>query len=80
MLTSDTQQQSFQLLSGEGALISDPDCITSFQVSHDGKNAFSLDGARTKFPSLEHLVDFHKMNCGALPGLLQDTPTGPDTR
>ena len=47
--------------------------IKSLQVSHDGKNAFSLDGARTKFPSLEHLVDFHKMNCGPLPTLLRDT-------
>ena len=44
----------------------------SSQVSHTGKNAFSLDGAKTKFPSLEHLVDFHKMNSGPLPTILQD--------
>ena len=44
----------------------------SSQVSHTGRNAFSLDGAKTKFPSLEHLVDFHKMNSGALPTILQD--------
>ena len=50
------------------------------QVSHDGRNAFSLDGARTKFPSLEHLVDFHKMNCGPLPTVLQDTVMGQDIR
>ena len=48
----------------------------SSQVSHTGKNAFSLDGAKTKFPSLEHLVDFHKMNSGALPTILQDCALG----
>jgi len=43
------------------------------RISHGGKNAFSLDGAKTKFPSLEHLVDFYKMNSGPLPTLLKDT-------
>jgi len=43
------------------------------RVSHDGKNAFSLDGAKTKFARLEHLVDFYKMNAGPLPTLLRDT-------
>ena len=49
----------------------------SSQVSHTGKNAFSLDGAKTKFPSLEHLVDFHKMNSGPLPTILQESALGP---
>ena len=48
----------------------------SSQVSHTGKNAFSLDGAKTKFPSLEHLVDFHKMNSGPLPTILQESALG----
>ena len=52
----------------------------SAQVSHTGKNAFSLDGAKTKFPSLEHLVDFHKMNSGALPTILQDCALGSTSR
>lgn len=43
------------------------------KVSHDGKNAFSLDGAKTKFASLEQLVDFYRMNAGPLPTLLRDT-------
>lgn len=43
------------------------------RVSHDGRKAFSLDGAKTKFPCLEHLVDFYKMNSGPLPILLKDT-------
>lgn len=42
------------------------------RISHGGKNAFSLDGAKTKFPSLEHLVNFYKMNSGPLPTLLKD--------
>jgi len=46
------------------------------RVSHTGKNAFSLDGAKTKFPSLEHLVDFHKMNSGPLPTILQESALG----
>jgi len=50
------------------------------RVSHDGRNAFSLDGARTKFPSLEHLVDFHKMNCGPLPTVLKDAASAPEKR
>lgn len=43
------------------------------RVSHDGKKAFSLDGGKTKFPCLEHLVDFYKMNAGPLSILLKDT-------
>ena len=38
----------------------------------DGKVAFSLDGGRIKFPNLEQLVEFHKMNTGPLPTLLKD--------
>ena len=41
-------------------------------MSHAGKSAFTLDGAKTKFPSLKHLVDFYKMNPGPLPVLLRD--------
>jgi len=41
-------------------------------VVHGERFAFSLDGAKTKFPCLEHLVDFHKMNCGPLPITLND--------
>jgi len=43
------------------------------RVIHDGKMAFSLDGGKTKFPSLEHLVDFHRMNTGPLPNILKDS-------
>jgi len=43
------------------------------RVLHDGKMAFSLDGGKTKFPSLEHLVDFHRMNTGPLPAILKDS-------
>jgi len=43
------------------------------RVLHDGKMAFSLDGGKTKFPSLEHLVDFHRMNTGPLPNILKDS-------
>jgi len=43
------------------------------RVMHDGKMAFSLDGGKTKFPSLEHLVDFHRMNTGPLPNILRDS-------
>jgi len=53
-----------------------PDFLTLsrfFQVLHDGKMAFSLDGGKTKFPSLEHLVDFHRMNTGPLPNILKDS-------
>jgi len=39
---------------------------------HEGRTAFSLDGGRTKFPSLEQLVEFHRMNTGPLPTLLTD--------
>jgi len=39
---------------------------------HEGRTAFSLDGGRTKFPSLEQLVEFHRMNSGPLPTLLTD--------
>lgn len=47
----------------------------------DGCVAFSLDGGRTKFPNLEQLVDFHRLNTGPLPTLLKDNhiqvcPTG----
>ena len=50
-------------------------------MTHDGKSAFSLDGGRTKFTSLQQLVDFHRMNTGPLPTLLKDKqvpvcPTG----
>ena len=41
-------------------------------MCHAGKSAFTLDGAKTKFPSLKHLVDFYKMNPGPLPVLLRD--------
>jgi len=55
------------------------------RVMHDGKMAFSLDGGKTKFPSLEHLVDFHRMNTGPLPNILKEssfvssTPPSPST-
>jgi hypothetical protein len=39
---------------------------------HEGRPAFSLDGGRTKFPSLEQLVDFHRMNTGPLPTILTE--------
>jgi hypothetical protein len=42
------------------------------QLMHEGRTAFSLDGGRTKFPSLEQLVEFHRMNSGPLPTLLAD--------
>jgi len=42
------------------------------RIVHDGKSAYSLDGGRTKFPSLEQLVEFHKMNTGPLPTLLKE--------
>ncbi len=42
------------------------------QLMHEGRTAFSLDGGRTKFPSLEQLVEFHRMNSGPLPTLLTD--------
>lgn len=38
-----------------------------------GKTAFSVDGGRTKFPSLDHLVDFYMMNMGPLPCLLSQS-------
>jgi hypothetical protein len=41
-------------------------------MMHEGRTAFSLDGGRTKFPSLEQLVEFHRMNSGPLPTLLTD--------
>ena len=50
-----------------------PNLNLLLKVSHDGRKAFSLDGAKTKFPCLEHLVDFYKMNSGPLPILLKDT-------
>ena len=28
---------------------------------------------KTKYPSLEHLVDFHRMNTGPLPNILKDS-------
>jgi len=43
------------------------------RVLYDGKLAFSLDGGKTRFPSLEHLVDFHRMNTGPLPNILKET-------
>jgi len=42
------------------------------RLMHDGKIAYSLDGGKTKFPNLEQLVDFHKMNTGPLPTLLKE--------
>jgi len=42
------------------------------RLIHEGKTAYSLDGGKTKFPNLEQLVDFHKMNTGPLPTLLKE--------
>jgi hypothetical protein len=46
--------------------------LLCFQLTHEGRTAFSLDGGRTKFPSLEQLVEFHRMNTGPLPTILTD--------
>ena len=36
--------------------------------------AISLDGGKTKFADLQQLVDFHRMNPGALPCVLSSPP------
>lgn len=38
-----------------------------------GAVIYSLDGGKTKFPTLEQLVEFHKNNAGPLPTLLSTT-------
>ena len=45
------------------------------QVGRGGGPAYSLDGGKTVFPSLQHLVEFHRLNTGLLPALLTWPPS-----
>ena len=47
---------------------------TATTATATSTTAISLDGGKTKFADLQQLVDFHRMNPGALPCILSSPP------